>query len=633
MRRTGVVAVLLVALLPTSAVARPIDSLHELRRLALGLESALRCRTQALDRHAQCHVRDADDSSLVADTVALVHGSTTLTGVSSESHHAQLRCQRKLGEAAGRFVRSVLVLRERGWPPAEAQQHSARHLEPLKRACDVLVKRVGPDRALPSVGAQCAAAVGPPGDRVDSGALVGCLTRLLGVWAERAGSDPRPLRPNVVLIVTDDQRWDAVDERHAPPGEVAMPATMDRLAGEGLVAGSAFVTTPVCSPSRASILTGQYAHAHGGISNGGPNSPAVQLDDTSTIAIWLQDAGYRTGFFGKYLNGYRSMWFPFADPYVPPGWDDWRAFDSNGVGQYFNYRLVENGELVAHADYSTDVLASLMLEFVEDAVAAEEPFLALVAPAAPHFPYVPPARHIRSLDALAFFVPPSFYEADVTDKPAWVRARPPFSLARLLNIHNNIRVLQLEQLKAVDDLVADLMDRLDALGIADDTLVIYTSDNGQAWGEHRWASKSCPYEECLRVPLIARYPRLVPLARASESTVLNLDLAPTLVELAGAAPVPGRDGRSLVRWLDGTDPTPRDGFVFESNTGPSFFYAGLRERDWKLVLHQTGERELYNLVRDPFELENLAADAEQAPRIEQMRERVLAVIPGPLAPP
>jgi arylsulfatase A-like enzyme len=408
-----------------------------------------------------------------------------------------------------------------------------------------------------------------------------------------------------------------------------MPAVLDQLADSGMEFTQAFVTTPACAPSRASIMTGQYAHNHRVLRNGRPYG-APAFDDSSNLATWLRNAGYRTGFFGKYLNRYTKMWEAWVErPYVPPGWDDWRAFDSNGDGSYFDYSMVENGWVVAYGDdeedYSTDVISGHALGFI-DAVAREgRRFFIAYNPSAPHFPYTAAPRHVGMFSSLLPWTPPNMLEPDVSDKLAWVRGLP-FTLESFLRAMR-IRTRQLTMLQAVDEFVDDLMEKLREYGIENDTLVVFTSDNGMAWGEHRYIGKACGYEECLRVPLLVRYPRLVPLARQSSSVVLNVDLAPTLAELAGAPPPPGSDGRSLVRVLDGTDREPRDAFFFEAFAWPKLYFAGVREAGWKYVEYQYGEQELYDLVSDPYELENIAHAPESAERLARMQLRLLEFEP------
>jgi N-acetylglucosamine-6-sulfatase len=358
---------------------------------------------------------------------------------------------------------------------------------------------------------------------------------------------------------------------------------------------------------------------------------AIHFDDRSTLATWLHDAGYRTGFYGKYLNGYRSLRERRGGRYIPPGWDDFRAFDTNDDDTYFDYAIAENDALVPYGsavdDYSTDVLARRALRFIDAAVASGERFFVLWNPAAPHSPFIPAPRHAQRFlepDALTPLDAPSFFEADVSDKPAWVRALAPFSPIRVFAVQL-LRIRQLQTLQSVDDFVADLMARLREHGVADDTLVAFTSDNGNAWGEHRWASKACIYEECLRVPLLLRYPRLVPLPRDERELAVAVDLAPTLAELAGATLPTGRDGRSLVRVLDATERGPAPILHIESfSAGARLTFVGIRDERWKFAEHLTGERELYDLVADPFELENLASRPEHAKRVQALRARVLA---------
>ena len=244
--------------------------------------------------------------------------------------------------------------------------------------------------------------------------LVTLLPASVGRWP--AGVVAQDERPNIIVIVTDDQDAASIEQ---------MPNTVELLQEQGLTLPNFFAATPNCCPSRATILRGQYPHNHGVLSNQPPNGGVrtfQELDrDQSTVATWLDDAGYRTGLVGKYLNGYED------DPsQVPPGWDDWFAWA--GEGTFDSYRISDNGRPVTYdempADYETDVYGRRSVEFIESATADGEPFFLYVAPHAPHLPATPAPRDADAFATETAPRSPSFNEEDVADKPAWVRNSP-----------------------------------------------------------------------------------------------------------------------------------------------------------------------------------------------------------------
>jgi arylsulfatase A-like enzyme len=456
--------------------------------------------------------------------------------------------------------------------------------------------------------------------------------------------------PNIVVINTDD-----LDVRSV----ACMPNLQSLLAQEGVTFTNAFVTTPLCCPSRASLLRGQYAHSHGVLSNAGDNGgfPAFYRlgDEDSTVATWLQDAGYRTALIGKYLNRYPR---DAAEAHVPPGWDEWSAFasgdDDDGGSYYSDYALNEDGTIVLYgqqpSDYSTDVLAARATDFVDRAAAAGDLFFLYIAPYAPHGPSTPAPRHTGAFADVRAPRVPSFNEADVSDKPAWVQALPALNDDQIALIDDRYQ-RRLRSLLAVDEMVASLIETLDAAGVLDNTYIVFTSDNGYQLGEHGLPlGKQAPYDESIRVPLIVRGPG-VAVGAVVDSIALNIDLAPTFAELANASPADFVDGRSLVPLLDGDPPTAwRHGFLVEryGRTHPDQWgapgpvpvtatpdgrealeheegdaitgvapidappYLALRTERYLYVEYASGERELYDVQTDPYQLQNLAATADPA---------------------
>jgi arylsulfatase A-like enzyme len=412
---------------------------------------------------------------------------------------------------------------------------------------------------------------------------------------------------NVVLIVADDQ----------PERSLAtMPLVQSELVARGVTFTNAVVSNPLCCPSRATILTGRYAHATKVWRNYPPFGGWSRFVpwESRTVAVRLDDAGYTTAFLGKYLNGYGLE----GDPPVPPGWDRWFAFVPSGAASYYDYALNVDGALVQRghepADYSTDVLAEEAERILRS---VQEPFFLVVAPFAPHTPFEPPPRYA---DAPVAFVPgPAYNESDMRDKPRWARSLPQVDAT-------GQAVGQMRSLLAVDDLVGRVVRVLEEQNRLAGTTVIYTSDNGIAWGDHRWLWKSAPWEESIGVPLVVRADGL---ARPGQNTelVANTDLAPTIAELAGLPPSP-TDGLSLVPLLRGERPRTWRRFVTLESVSlrishsphvriPS--YCGLRARDYVYVQYAPGDEELYDLRADPWQLSNRAGLKAEADRIRSLR--------------
>jgi N-acetylglucosamine-6-sulfatase len=449
---------------------------------------------------------------------------------------------------------------------------------------------------------------------------------------------PRPIsrteaglatRPNVVLIVLDD-----LDARMV----AQMPGLQTLVGDQGVTFSNFFVTSPLCGPSRASLLRGQYAHNHGMLANTGQEGGFQTFHrlgrEESTVATWLQAAGYHTALVGKYLNGFPKG----VDPrYIPPGWDEWFGF-SGRHPSYYGFELNENGTLrrygTSPADYNTDVLAARATDFVSRASDAGSPFFLVMAPLAPHDPAPPAPRHAEAFAEARAPRPPSHNEADVDDKPSWVRAVPvltPGQLSKIDDLHRQ----RLRSLLAVDEMVVSLVDTLRQKQGLENTYFFFTSDNGSFAGEHRLGiGKQAAYEEAIRVPLLVWGPGILP-GRAVPELSLNNDIAPTIADLVGVTPPAFVDGRSLVSLLSEPQSTPtRSAFLVEhfapvrrsapqepqpleetSNdeeivaaTVPPF--RALRTSEAVYVEYDSGERELYNVRADPFQLDNVAEEAD-----------------------
>lgn len=415
-------------------------------------------------------------------------------------------------------------------------------------------------------------------------------------------------QPNFIIVLTDDLDAKSVE---------FMPRLKALLTSRGTTFSNYFVTDSICCPSRASLLRGQYPHNHQVLSNFQPGGGFQKFytleEEQSTIAAWLKAAGYRTVLLGKYLNGYPGS---EKTSYVPPGWDEWYGLMYHHAA-YYNYQLNENGRVVSYghgpADYETDVLAAKTVDFIaRNDANGKRPFFIYLAPSAPHLPATPAPRHAKEFPHATAPRTPSFNEGDLSDKPAWLRGAPP--LKRFAEIDSMYRS-RLQSMLAVDEMIGKIVDALQANGTLEQTYIFFTSDNGFHLGEHRLdKGKGTPYEEDIRVPLIVRGPG-VPAGRTLPHFVLNIDLAPTLADLAGAAPARFVDGRSLRPLLAGAPPSAgawRNDFVVEY-WSPSMrkapAYEALRTSGYLYVEYVSGERELYDLRADPYELKNLAGSA------------------------
>jgi arylsulfatase A-like enzyme len=411
-------------------------------------------------------------------------------------------------------------------------------------------------------------------------------------------------RPDVVVVLTDDQRTDTLP---------LMPQVQRLLAEKGTTFVAAQVPTPLCCPSRASILTGRYAHGTGVWSNGRPDGGwwvfhELGLEER-TVAVALQQAGYRTGLVGKYFNAF-AKWSP--EGFTPPGWDTFLAFRTPvKSGGYYNYALSDGRTRgTTEADYSTDVLARAAEHFIRGTPEGQPLFL-YFAPYAPHAPSRPAPRHRGAwAGRLPDLASPTVAD-DVRGKPAWVR-RQRAPARRSLAV---ARIRQQESLMAVDDAVGRLVDALDDTGRLTNTLVVYLSDHGLLLGEHHLVGKGAPYAPALSVPMVLRWDGTVASGRVDQRLALNLDVTATI---AAAAAVPfDTDGLSLL------GPARRSGFVVEgapdSKVGRPA-YCGWRTADWTYVRWATGEEELYSQGTDPGQVRNLAVDGSRHPRLRPLRE-------------
>jgi N-acetylglucosamine-6-sulfatase len=462
-------------------------------------------------------------------------------------------------------------------------------------------------------------------------------------------AQPAGKKPNIIFILADD--LDAAEIQY-------MPHLKTLITDQGVTFDNYSVAMSLCCPSRSTTLRGQYPHNTKILGNSPPTGGFEKFfrmgEEKSTIAVWLQAAGYHTLLAGKYLNGYPLS----SDPtYIPPGWNEWySAMQGNAYGE-FNYTLNENGKPVAYGnnpeDYGTDVYVGKALDFIQRSAAADQPFFVYLAPYAPHAPYTPAPRHADLFPGVQAPRTPNYNELDVSDKPAYISQRPLLTQKVMDTIDKAYRK-RLQSLQAVDEGIAAIIDKLQATGQLDNTYIFFTSDNGYHLGNHRQiVGKIAPYQEELRVTMRVRGPG-VPAGKALEYLTGNVDLAPTWADLAGAQAPAFVDGRSLVPLLRPNPPALaqwRQVFGIEngpdkldvSSVGPTAtpnidpgliepadqdeleaaalpvakknklavpYLRGLRTQTLSYVEYVTGETELYNLQTDPYELTNLASTTD-----------------------
>jgi len=436
-------------------------------------------------------------------------------------------------------------------------------------------------------------------------AALGALALVAGAVPGALAASPaavlaaEPAQPDIVMVMLDDAN--PHDGRLFSEG--TMPRLDELVVSQGIRFTDFHAEVPLCGPSRANLLTGQHAHNSGVASNDGQ-----QLDPATTIATELSQAGYHTAYVGKYLNGYRGF---TADRQEPPGWAEFDVINSN-QGKYFWYQMRDvDGAISQHRtaedDYSTDVIADIAVQRIREAP-DDQPLFAIIAPFAPHEPNLPAPRHEgdpRCAD-IEPWAPPDYDEADVSDKPAYIQASPPLGDGGFdLTAH-------CESLLSVDELVGRIGDELEAQGRLEDTLFIFTADNGMTWGEHRRVGKVSPYSTPL--PAYAAWPAgRGNLPRDDGTTLSMIDWAPTLCELAGCrmgsypngqdAP----DGLSFAALLrDEPYPYARQSILHSVPGGGDrpVFWALRTTSDhpsgrWLYVENQDGFRELYDISGGP----------------------------------
>jgi N-acetylglucosamine-6-sulfatase len=464
-------------------------------------------------------------------------------------------------------------------------------------------------------------------------------------------------KPNVFVILTDDQTFNDLYARAGRGrGTKVMPKTRHLIGGRGVTFRRAYASDPISCPSRSTFLTGQYAHNHHNVTNVFPNGKycshrAAKFNLATTLPNWLQKAGYRTMHFGRFLNAY-GLGRPHQ---VPPGWDYWVQPVETKVSStavYTGYRLNVNGKLTKkfgrkdktdNKHYFTTVMTKMALRQIT--ADHSRPFYVALDHRAPHEDEVDPVgpapapRHARDLRGKGPRMPPSFNEKDVSDKAPWLRNSSRMSAGKIRKVRKrNIR--RLRALRSVDDSVGMIVRRLRKLRLLKNTYIFFISDNGFMLGEHRIAKgKFRPYEPSSHVPLIVRGPG-IPRGKVSRELVMNVDVAPTIVQIAGASPTRRMDGRSLLRFarrpglrtrrailLEGYPPGKAalkkkgHGATHLPEPTPPNWQAVVRGR-WKLIHYHHQGYELYDLKRDPFELRSLDANPRYRGVIHKLSRQI-----------
>ncbi len=432
--------------------------------------------------------------------------------------------------------------------------------------------------------------------------------------AELRRKNAKQTQPNVVLINTDDMNVTDM---------FVMANTLNLLGAQGTTFSNSWVSYPLCCPSRATQLTGQYAHNHGVRTD----QRYGDLDNTNTLAVWLRNAQYRTVMVGKYLNGYGV-----ARPReVPPGWSQWFALTGGTEQKRYAFRLNENGKVRKYPrkkkNYVTDILSQKLNGTLKNWARSPKPFFAYFNPNAPHGERGTPPWSTRDPEPAPQDLGrigntpnpryPNFNEDDVSDKPSAIQQLPTLSDAQLADLDRRYRG-RIESLYSVDREVGRLVQLVRKAGDDGKTVFIFTSDNGLELGAHRIMFKDYLYTEGEAVPLIIRGPGF-PAGVTRSQPVMNIDLAPTIASLAGAQPGRVQDGISLLPLAQDPTVAQNRDLLFESFDLGSF---GIKQGPWMYNQYDNGDDELYNLDSDPYELQNVASKPGNAGLRTQLSQRL-----------
>jgi arylsulfatase A-like enzyme len=438
-------------------------------------------------------------------------------------------------------------------------------------------------------------------------------------------------QPNVLIVLCDDLRWNALGCTGHP--HIKTP-NIDLLAAEGALLQNAFCTTSLCSPSRASILSGLYAHAHG-VTNNFTEYPS----ELASFPRQLQAAGYETAYIGKWHMGEEN-----DNP--RPGFD-WFV-THRGQGQYFDTEFNTNGagrQVVK--GYYTTVVTDMAEKWLKDR-SPEKPWMMMLGHKAPHSFYFPEPKYAHAFDTIAVDYPHSAFQ--LQGKPHWMKQRlttwhgiygplfewrkefPDTSAAGVLDFQAMVRAYW-GTILSVDESVGRLVALLRQRGELDNTLVVFMGDNGLLEGEHGMVDKRTMHEASIRIPIVMHYPDLIGRGKKVDKQVLTVDIAPTICEVAGVKPLQNIHGRSMVKLLRDDDSNWRSAWFYHYNYEKQFPYTpnvrGIRTNDWKLIRYPHGDgqpdrhtAELYDLKSDPLELNNLIDDPKQKSRINELAEQL-----------
>jgi N-acetylglucosamine-6-sulfatase len=458
---------------------------------------------------------------------------------------------------------------------------------------------------------------------------VGMGAATLALARHAPAAAPPDRRPNVVFILTDDQRWDTLSCAGHP---FLKTPHCDRLAAEGARFSNAFVTTSLCSPSRASLLSGLYGHTHGVLDNFTDYPTRL-----TSFPMRLHEEGYETAYVGKWHMGEDN-------DEKRPGFDYWVSH--KGQGQYFGTTFNVNGQRVVKPGYYTHEVAGMAVEWLRRP--REKPFLLILGHKAPHTPYTPEPKYANLYDDVDIQYPRSALALE--GKPDWVKQRiatwhgiygplygfrKNFPDTRPEGVKDFARFVRsyAATIKSIDDSVGRVYEALKDMGELDNTVVIFASDNGMFLGEHGMTDKRTMHEESIRMPLLVRYPKRIKPGTVVDRMVLNIDLAPSVLEICRAAPLKNIHGASWAPLLGGDARGWRTSWYYEYNYEKQFPYTpnvrGVRTDEWKYVHYPHGDggpdrhkAELYNLKDDPGELRNLIDDLACRDRREVLRQEL-----------
>lgn len=478
-----------------------------------------------------------------------------------------------------------------------------------------------------------------------------CLAVLVGMSAAFSTGAGDASRPNILFIFCDDHAYQAIG---AYGSKINRTPNIDRLAKEGMLFRECYVTNSICGPSRATVQTGKYSHLNGFFHNGSRFN-----GDQQTFPKLLQKAGYQTAIFGK--------WHLVSEP---QGYDNWEILI--GQGTYYNPTMIRNGQKVAHEGYVTNIITDLALDWLKNTRDKGKPFMLMYQHKAPHREWEPDLKYLHLYDDVTIPEPPTLFDdysgrgtpartQDMTiaktmteldlklipprdlnaeQRVVWDAAYNPkneeFRKANLTGMdlvrwkYQRYMKDYLRCVASVDDNLGRVLEYLDQSGLAKNTIVIYSSDQGFYLGEHGWFDKRWIYEESLRTPFIVRWPGVVKAGTLNRDIVSNLDFAETFLELAGVSVPSDMQGRSLVPLLGGRTPADwRKSFYYHYYEYPAVHsvrrHYGVVTRDFKLIHFyepDLNEWEMYDRKKDPMELKSVYADPKYAAKKEQLEQEL-----------